>query len=49
MVDMEIPIATKTPTKNEHVTINCNSDVKCAWSWTYLSVRATACALWLKP
>lgn len=43
------PFATITPTKDEHVTINCNSNVKCPWAWTYLVLRPTSSALRLKP
>lgn len=47
-MDVKIPLATGTPTKDEHMTINHNSNVKGSRAWTDLSIRATS-ALWLKP
>ena len=43
------PFATRTPTKDKHMTINCNSNVKCSWAGTHLPNRPIPSALWLEP
>lgn len=35
------PLTTRTATKDEHVTVNCNSNMECSWTWTHLSIGST--------